>query len=1012
MNTGYVSGLKIARSVSGIGLMEFEVTTPGNAIPSTFYCGTAPVGKAHSVVPTGYALVSIDADCLDAANNGSGRRRSLLAGIFGRTLAAYDGVGRTLGNLRIDVAQVDSSAPLIGGALAVKRINVPCDGRRTFQVRSASLTSVSLCAPITAPCDLSNSFASVMPNTTTDRVCSPLATCDPGLTYEIVKPTPNSDRVCADVAAACTGTTTWESQAPTALHDRICSPVSPQCVAGTTFESQAPSPLHDRVCSPVSVCDGITTFETRNPTELLDRVCSPVTLPCDLSVSYASVQPSATTNRVCSPLSPPCDGKYKYETTAPTPKSDRQCGPISPPCDGIITYQSIDPSPLLDRLCSSIAPRCVAGTTYQSAAPTPLENRVCSPVTPDCDGVTNYESRAPTELLDRVCTNVSPLCDGIAYYTQRNATTTSDRVCRPVSYCDGIETYQTIDSTPYSDRVCVDVSPPCGSGTYQTAPPSRISDRICSNATVCNGTTQFQAAAATAFRDTICANVTQCIQDVTYRSAPPNATTDATCTPVTQCKTNEILLANATLLTDRVCGYPNGAVQCQYADNYGTVNPRRQVNSNNIVLCINQETAPGYYTKNGDVDCDSGKVISNFPSPYPYLNDYTVKDGAICTSCGPNCGVSVYNPAGVRVGAIQVTQEFRKDGQDAKDLVVTDQSGTVPGSSVTFYHAQSAGAAIMPAIQNQPTSLGGLDFRAHAAYEEYGGVNIPSVLEIFGPTCNSSAISTIYNVALLGDPYNITSKLDTPDTQNTGLAQVTGHAVNCRETTQSADYQVSVTRSRMFSYADAQATANKYTVGVDVKLSTPKLANAIIGGVEVTFKFSYERSDMQTITSTVADTETSSTSITLKDSIPPVSNCSMRGTVATSTVYWSQDVEYTYRGPCSNTPMKLKSTVNAAASGYVLTDTGVKVTYDQCAPPDLDMCRPLQYGKPAGVTCKTNVRCAAAGFKGQCCPTEDGRYLGCCAQAIAHPKCDNTTYTRITDDICPSPTNVYASCCS
>jgi len=1005
MSTGYVSGLKIARSVSGIGLMEFEVTTPGNAIPSTFYCGTAPVGKAHSVVPTGYALVSIDADCLDAANNGSGRRRSLLAGIFGRTLAAYDGVGRTLGNLRIDVAQVDSSAPLTGGALAVKRINVPCDGRRTFQVRSASLTSVSLCAPITAPCDLSNSFASVMPNTTTDRVCSPLATCDPGLTYEIVKPTPNSDRVCADVAAPCTGTTTWESQAPTALRDRICSPVSPQCVAGTTFESQAPSPLHDRVCSPVSVCDGITTFETRNPTELLDRVCSPVTLPCDLSVSYASVQPSATTNRVCSPLSPSCDGKYKYETTAPTPNSDRQCGPISPPCDGIITYQSIDPSPLLDRLCSSIAPRCVAGTTYQSAAPTPLQNRVCSPVTPDCDGVTNYESRAPTELLDRVCTNVSPLCDGIAYYTQRNATTTSDRVCRPVSYCDGIETYQTIDSTPYSDRVCVDVSPPCGSGTYQTAPPSRISDRICSNATVCDGTTQFQAAAATAFRDTICANVTQCIQDVTYRSAPPNATTDATCTPVTQCKTNQFLSSNATLLADRVCMYPNDQVQCRYEGNYGAPSGY-SVNSNDIVLCINQQTAPGYYTKSGDVDCTYGRVKSNFPSsppPNPYLNDYSVRSGGLF---GPTCTVTVYNPSGVRVGAIRVNQDFDLGfiGQSANSLDVFDASN---GSAFL----QFGPGTTMPSVSNQSSSLGGLEFRAYGAYNT-NGRNTPSILEIFGPTCNSSAISTIYNVALLGDPYNITSKLDTPDTQNTGLAQVTGHAVNCRETTQSADYQVSVTRSRMFSYADALATANKYTVGADVKLSTPKLANAIIGGVEVTFKFSYERSDMQTITSTVADTETSSTSITLEDSIPPVSNCSMRGTVATSTVYWSQDVEYTYRGPCSDTPMKLKSTVNAAASGYVLTDTGVKVTYDQCAPPDLDMCRPLQYGKPAGVTCKTNVRCAAAGFKGQCCPTEDGRYLGCCAQAIAHPKCDNTTYTRITDDICPSPTNVYASCCS
>ena len=997
MNTGYVSGLKIARSGSGIGLMEFEVTTPGNAIPSTFYCGTAPGGKAHSVVPAGYALVSFDADCLDAANNGGGRRRSLLDGIFRRTLAAYDGSSRTLGNLRIDVAQVDSSAPLPGGALAVKRVNVPCDGRRTFQVRSASETSVSLCAPITAPCDLSDSFASIQPNTTTDRVCSPLTTCDPGLTYEIVEPTPTSDRVCANVSAPCTGTTTWESQAPTALHDRICSPVSPPCVAGTTFEGQAPSPLQDRVCSPVSVCDGITDFETRGPTELLDRVCSPVTPPCDLSDSFASVQPTTTTDRVCSPLSPPCDGKYKYETIAPTPNSDRQCGPISPPCDGINTFESIDPSPLLDRVCSPIAPNCVAGTTYQSVAPTTLQNRVCSPVTPDCDGVTNYETRAPTELLDRICTNLSPPCDGIAYYTQRNATTTSDRVCRPVSYCDGIATYQTVASTPYSDRVCVDVSPPCGPDTYQTAPPSPISDRICNNATVCNGVTQFRVSEATPFQNAICANVTQCVQDVTYQSSPPNATVDATCTPYTVCLSNQYESSAPTPVADRVCSFPDGGKQCNYVGNYGTT---RDVNANNIIVCINQQTAPGYYTQSGD--CSFGQLLTNFPGSYPYLNDFTVTDGR---TAGPTCQVRVYNPQGVRVGAIQVDQDYDNHvtvGQSAQPLKLTDEFN---GSGATL---QFDVGSTMPDVASTPSSLGGLDFRAYAAFDN-NGRNTPSVLEIFGPTCNSSAPATIYSIALLGVPYNITSK---PDTQNTGLAQITGHAVNCRGTVETSTYQVSVTRSRTFSYQDSQGSSKKYTAGLEVKLTTPKLAGAIVGEASVTFSGSYRPVRRKQSLNSVSDTETSSTSISLSDSIPALSNCTLKGSVATSIVYWSQDVLYIPRVMCFNTVRQLRSTINAAASGYVLSETGVQVTYNQCSPPDFDLCRPLQYGTPAGVTCKTNVRCAASGFQGNCCPKEDGVYMSCCAQALAQPKCGNTTYTRITDDICPSPTNVYASCCS
>ena len=81
----------------------------------------------------------------------------------------------------------------------------------------------------------------------------------------------------------------------------------------------------------------------------------------------------------------------------------------------------------------------------------------------------------------------------------------------------------------------------------------------------------------------------------------------------------------------------------------------------------------------------------------------------------------------------------------------------------------------------------------------------------------------------------------------------------------------------------------------------------------------------------------------------------------------------------------------------------MRVSFNQCSPPDFDLCRPVEYGTPAGVTCMTNVRCAAAGFQGDCCT-----YMGCCAQAIAQPKCDKTTYTRITEDICPSPTNVYA----
>ena len=127
---------------------------------------------------------------------------------------------------------------------------------------------------------------------------------------------------------------------------------------------------------------------------------------------------------------------------------------------------------------------------------------------------------------------------------------------------------------------------------------------------------------------------------------------------------------------------------------------------------------------------------------------------------------------------------------------------------------------------------------------------------------------------------------------------------------------------------------------------------------------------------------------------------------------WAQDVLYLYNDPCTNAPRQLVSNVNFVASGVIMTDAEIQVQYDQCAPPNLASCRPLQPGAPSGVTCASNVQCAAAGFGGNCCPKDDGTYMSCCARAIAHPKCGKEAYTRVTDDICPTPYNVYAACCS
>lgn len=199
MALGFVSGLKVARSGSGIGWLEFEVTTPGTPFPAKYPCGTAPAGKAQSIIPAGHAMVSFDATCA----SGTGRRkRSLL-----------DAQAGAMSSVSVVAAPVTDGKPMPGGQLAVKRVEPTCDGKVTYQVVSASDTSVTICAPITPPCDLATSYARVLPNATTDRVCAPLSECDPGHTYQVVPPTATSDRVCRPVSPACVAGVTWESQA-------------------------------------------------------------------------------------------------------------------------------------------------------------------------------------------------------------------------------------------------------------------------------------------------------------------------------------------------------------------------------------------------------------------------------------------------------------------------------------------------------------------------------------------------------------------------------------------------------------------------------------------------------------------------------------------------------------------------------------------------------------------------------------------------------------------------------
>lgn len=521
----------------------------------------------------------------------------------------------------------------------------------------------------------------------------------------------------------------------------------------------------------------------------------------------------------------PCDGVAMYQVPAPD-VSVAICAPITPPCDHSVSYTAVQPNATTDRVCKTLTPPCV-GNTYEKTAPTHHSDRVCAPMT------------AP--------------CDGKAYWTASNATAERDRVCRRVKTC-GEGYYQARPPTAYSDRVCAPVSSPCAAGFYESVAATATTDRVCLPVTECDGVTTYEFAPATPTNNTMCRNVTQCVQDVTYRSAPPNRTADAVCSPVKACLPQQFEVSPPTLLVDRVCGWPDGILQCQYASNYGAPSGY-SVNANDVVVCINQQTAPSLYLQ---TDCNvHGRTVSSWRNDTkPVLVDLSVASGGLY---GPDCLVSVLDKTGTAIGKIQVQQGYDTGlaGQSAKPLVVTDK---LPGggTSTTFPVPTD-----MPFIYDNVTSLGGIDFRARSAYN-YHGTNRPSILEIFGPTCNASAPSTVIDIRLIGEPKNITASLGTPNAGTTAFATITGNAVNCRTTPQSSSYQSSVTRTRTVSWTSTESYSKKYSIATEFKTT---IGIPFVAKEGFTLKLGYEFTYTGTTSNTTTDTVTGTTTFSITDSV-------------------------------------------------------------------------------------------------------------------------------------------------
>ena len=281
--------------------------------------------------------------------------------------------------------------------------------------------------------------------------------------------TATSDSVCAVVTAPCTAGT-YESAAPTGTSDRTCTPcgageyqdedfglsckTQTMCTDGVSFENEPATPTSARVCGDCSTCDeGAGEFEGDGGacTALVDRNCTTcgdgfhrdaaakacVTCVECTDSEYLASACTATQPSVC--VACP-SGKYLNNPSATT--AEDACGD-HPVCQAG-EFEFAAPTPSAPRECRAHS-SCPPGTAFEVRDGTLFKDRVCAKLT-EC-GVGEFEQAAPTATSDRRCVE----CNGNTEYQDEAGQGT----CKTTATCDvAKDQYEMIAPTSSSNRQC------------------------------------------------------------------------------------------------------------------------------------------------------------------------------------------------------------------------------------------------------------------------------------------------------------------------------------------------------------------------------------------------------------------------------------------------------------------------------------------------------------------------------------------------------------------------------
>ena len=212
----------------------------------------------------------------------------------------------------------------------------------------------------------------------------------------------------------------------------------------------------------------------------------------------------------------------------------------------------------------------------------------------------------------RACSH--QVCGGPNQWRSGSCSGTSDGyVCASCTECAPGH-YRSAGCTPgvapQADSTCTPLTD-CGTNQYESTAPTTTTDRVCTPVTNCSSLEQGHTASpATATSDAVCETSRECFE-TEWQVVAPGPNNGRVCDPLTVCGTDEYVMTQATLITDRVCDACENSVCADTTFRTG--------------VC-DTGTGLGYTCETCSfLDCDAGDFRQGFCGG--------VTDGYNCTTC-------------------------------------------------------------------------------------------------------------------------------------------------------------------------------------------------------------------------------------------------------------------------------------------------------------------------------------------------------------------------------------------